>query len=246
VTSGGGLELARPRDVGALFADAFGIQFRNLGSFLAISAAFVVPVEVVVSGLGLEQLTSGYDKSPSPGEAVIPSVVGFLVTAPLVTATCVYALESLARGEGARPGQAILNGLEAFRPIFVAILLAAIGIALGLALLIVPGVYVAVRWYFVPQAVVIEGRRDVGALRRSAELTTGFWWRTAAIVLLANLAIAFPAYLIQAPLESAAESADRELVALIGRMAVEVLVTPFIALISTLLYYDLRARREVG
>ena len=32
-----------------------------------------------------------------------------------------------------------------------------------IAVLIVPGIYLFVRWYFVPQAVVIEGARGAGA-----------------------------------------------------------------------------------
>jgi hypothetical protein len=239
-----GLTLARPRDVSALFSASLGVLVRNWWSFLAIAAAFVVPVELAISGVGLEQLSSDYDKSPSAGETILPALVSFLVTGPLVTATCVHALESVARGEGPRAGRSILNGLDAFAPVFAAICLAAAGIALGLVALIVPGVYLAVRWYFVPQAVVVEGRRGVAALQRSGELVTDNWWRVAGIVLLANLAATLPALIIQTPLNGVAESADREVVALAGRVVAEVITVPFIALISTLIYWDLRVRRE--
>lgn len=40
-------------------------------------------------------------------------------------------------------------------------------------------VWLAVRWQFVGQAVMIEGRSGVAALRRSTALTRGRWWHTA-------------------------------------------------------------------
>ena len=65
-------------------------------------------------------------------------------------------------------------------------LLAALGILLGL-LLIVPGIYLFVRWYFVPQAVVLEGAHGAGALRASGRLVEGAWWRTLGLIVLVNL-----------------------------------------------------------
>jgi hypothetical protein len=41
-------------------------------------------------------------------------------------------------------------------------------------LFILPGVYLAVRWYFVPQAVVIDGARGPAALTRSGQIVRGF------------------------------------------------------------------------
>ena len=119
--------------------------------------------------------------------------------------------------------------------------MAALGIALGLLALILPGIYLLVRWYFVSQAVVVERLRGVDALRRSGELVQDAWWRTFAIVVLVNVAAAIPGVLILAPLDAAAEAADRQLVSLAGSIAAEILTMPFVALVSTLLFYDLRA-----
>ena len=81
----------------------------------------------MVSGIGLEQLTSGYDSSPRVAEAVIPAAVSYLVVAPLITAICVYALQSVAAGGTPRAREAIVKGFESFSPIFFAVLLAALG-----------------------------------------------------------------------------------------------------------------------
>jgi hypothetical protein len=238
------LELARPRDITGLFGDSLRVFGRNAPTFLGVAAAIVVPVELIVSGIGLEQLTAAYDRSPPVEEQVIRTAVSFLVTAPLITATCIYALRDLAAGERPRAGRAITSGLEAFTPLFLAIVLAGLGIALGLLLLIVPGVYVAVRWYFVPQAVVLENARAAGALTASGEAVQGFWWRTLGIAVLANLAAALPGLILVGPFAAIADSTDRAVWSLVGQMAAEMVTAPFVAIVSTLLYFDLRARRS--
>ena len=70
-------------------------------------------------------------------------------------------------------------------------------------------------------------------------------WRTFAILLLAKLATTIPGILILTPFSAAAESVDREAVLLVGKILAESLTTPFIALVSTLLYYDLERRDEL-
>jgi hypothetical protein len=238
----GGLELARPRDISALFGDALGVYVRHAGVFLAIAAGIVLPAQAIVSGVGLEQLTARYDDSSSPGELVLPSVVSFLVVAPLVTATCIHALHASVGGRPLHAGRALTAGLEAFAPVFLAVLLAAAGIALGLVALVGPGIYLLVRWYFVPQAVVIEGARGSEALRGSGRLVQGFWWRSFGIVLMANLAAFLPGFVILVPFDVAARAADREGLSLLGSALAETVTAPFVALVATLLYYDLRAR----
>jgi hypothetical protein len=138
------IELERPRDTGALLRDSLVVYVRHFWTFLALGALVVVPSEFVVSGIGLDQLSSGYDSTPTVAEAAIPAAVAYLVVAPLITAICVYALQSVA--DGGTPGarDAIVKGFESFSPIFFAVLLAALGTLLG-AILIVPGIYLFVR-----------------------------------------------------------------------------------------------------
>lgn len=236
-------ELRRPRDVAALFRDSLGVYFRHLWLFIALSAAVVIPVEVIVEGIGMEMLTSEYDSSPSLAEAAVPTVVQFLVISPIVTAICIYALGAISGGERPRAGQVLVAGFEAFTPLFAAVLLAAIGIAVGLLALIVPGVFLAVRWYFVPQAVVIEGARGANALRRSGDLVQGVWWRTFGLVLLVNVAVTIPGLVLLYPFNEIARSTDDAVWEMVGTAVTTSVTAPFVALFATLLYYDLAARR---
>jgi hypothetical protein len=237
------IELERPRDTGALLRDTLSVYRRHFWAFLTIGAVVVVPSELIVSGVGLEQLSASYDPTPRFAEAAIPGAVSFLVVAPLITAICVFALRSAAGGASPSAREALVKGFELFTPLFLAVLLAALGIALGL-LLIVPGIYLFVRWYFVPQAVVLEGARDAGALRASGRLIEGAWWRTFGLILLVNVAALLASVVIGAPFTAAADSTDRAIWALTGQILASVITQPFAALYSTLLYFDLRERRR--
>jgi hypothetical protein len=237
------IDLERPRDTGALLRDAFSVYRRHFWTFVAIGAIVIVPSELIVSGVGLQQLSADYDPTPRLAEAAIPGAVSFLVVAPLITAICVFALRSVAAGNPPRAREALVKGFELFTPLFFAVLLAALGIALGL-LLIVPGIYLFVRWYFVPQAVVLEGARGAGALRASGHLIEGAWWRTFALIVLVNVAALLAAVVIGAPFTAAADSSNRAIWSLFGQIVAGVITQPFAALYSTLLYFDLRERRR--
>jgi hypothetical protein len=237
------IQLQRPRDITALFGDSLRVFFRHAFVFIALSAAVIVPVHLVVLGIGLEQFTADYDETPSIAEAAVPTAVGFLVVVPLITAICIHALSAVAQGGRPSAGQSFVAGFEAFTPLFFAILLAAVGIALGLLALIVPGIYLAVRWFFVPQAVVLEGARGTDALARSSAVVQGFWWRTFGLVIVVNLAAALPGVVLSAPFSALASATDRAVWSMVGTICAESVTTPFLALFATLLYYDLRARR---
>jgi hypothetical protein len=237
------IQLARTRGVTELFRDTFRVFFAHAWVFIALSAAVVVPVHFVVEGIGLDMLTGPYDASPGVAETVVPTIVTFLVVSPIITAICIHALRSI--GEGAKPSAsaALISGYEAFTPLFFAVLLAALGIAAGFALLVVPGIYLFVRWFFVPQAVVIENARGWAALVRSGEVVQGFWWRTLGLVVLINIAAALPALVVATPFASIANSTGDAVWRLVGTILADCVTAPIAALFSTFLYYDLLARR---
>ena len=237
------LKLAQPRDITALFRDSLQVYVRHAGLFILLSAAVVVPVDLVVEGIGLEMLTGPYDSTPTVAETAVPTVVRFLVVVPIITAIGIYALRSIEAGERPGAGQPLVSGFEQFTPLFFAVLIAAIGIAAGFVLLVIPGIYLAVKLFFVPQTVVIEGARGLDALRKSSDMVRGFWWRTFGLVVIINLAAALPALVITAPFTGIADNTGDAVWALAGTICAESITTPFVALFSTFLYYDLRARR---
>jgi hypothetical protein len=237
------LDLRRPRDVGGLISEGISLYLREFRTFVAIAAAVVIPVHLIVSGIGLRQLTSDYDSTPSAGAQLVPVAADLLVVAPLLSAMCIYAMLDIADGRKPSASRAIQRGLDVFAPLLLVMVLYAAGVTLGLLALVIPAVYLLVRWSFVIQATVVEGKRGPESFRRSGELVAGTWWRVFGITLAANFLIIGLSAVFTLPFLAAAESSDKAVFELIGRTLGAVLFAAPAALIATLLYFDVRLRK---
>ena len=100
-------------------------------------------------------------------------------------------------------------------------------------------IYLAVRWAFASQAVMILGKQNWAALDDSADAVRGYWWRTFGIIIVVTLIILGPTMLasLATALPPLAASS------IIG--GVGALVLPFAIIAQTLLYYDLKTRNHV-
>lgn len=98
--------------------------------------------------------------------------------------------------------------------------------------------YLAVRWAFAPQAVVIADRRNWDALDRSAFAVRGQWWRSLGILLVITLVQGGP-FMLVAAAAALPPLAEATVVAF-----VTALVLPFSIAGQTLLYYDLVERKQ--
>jgi hypothetical protein len=234
--------LDRPRDLGTLLSDSFSLYRRHFWTFLAIAIVIVVPVHAIVLGVGLGQFSGGYDSTDAPASAIIPTLMQFLVVGPLVAVTVLHAVQEIAAGKKPGFGRSLQAGLDAFTPVFWPVLIAVL-CEIGVAITVIGPLVLLVRLYFVPQLVVLDGKRGVDALRASWELTRGFGWRTAAMLLVGYFAYGLAGALITTPLAALARSADSEAVSLAAGTLGETLVAAPIGIFATLLYFDLRSRK---
>jgi hypothetical protein len=143
-----------------------------------------------------------------------------------------------------RPDLSLGETFAGVRPQLVAIIvagvLAALGVILGLILLIIPGLYLLTRWILIIPIIVLEGRTAGESFGRSWELVRGFAWNVFGVIVLTILIlIGFRIALdiILFPLSNEIQSFLTELIA--GTLA-----TPFAALAWTLLYFRLREAKE--
>jgi hypothetical protein len=231
------VNLERTRTLAELLGDAFTLYGAHFRRLMLAAVLVIVPVELVVSGIGLGQLTGRFDDHVGQAELVVGSVEWLIVTL-LITSMVIYTLR-----DSPEPIQA---GLEAFAPVLVVAVLTAAAIFGGFLLLVVPGLIFAVRLAFTTQSVVVEGHRGPGALKRSWELTRGSFWRVFGVLLVAGLLTSLASTLIALPFTGVARAADREAIALVGTIVGECLTLPLLAIIATLLYFDLRVRAEVA
>jgi hypothetical protein len=236
------VDLKRPRDLNALLSDSFALYRRHFWTFLAIAVVVVVPVNAIVLGFGLGQFTGSYGSTPSPASTAVPALVRLLVVTPLVAVMVLHALLEVAAGRKPQATKAIQSGLDAFTKVFWPVLIAVVCEAATLITVIVPFVLL-VRWFFVPQVVVIEDKRGTDALRASWELTRGFAWRVAGLVLVVQLLFVLAGALVATPVAALARSANSEAVELVANTLAETVVAAPLGIFAALLYFDLRSRK---
>jgi hypothetical protein len=237
------LELDRPRDLGALLTESFSLYRRHFWTFLAVGFVVVVPVHAIVLGVGLGQFSGGYDSTPAPASTLVPGLTRLLVVSPLIAVMMLDALLAIADGRKPRVAGTVQAGLDAFGAVFWPVLIAVLCMAGTLVTIVIPLVLL-VRWFFVPQLVVLEKPRGLEVLRASWELTRGFAWRVAGIVLVVQLLFYLAGTLATTPLAALARSLDSEAVTLAATTFTEVLVAPPVGIFAALLYYDLRSRQS--
>jgi hypothetical protein len=189
------------------------------------------------------------------------AVVGILLTALLGwLGLLVSALISLAGTfwlQGAliqavsdvRDGRADLSVSETFSQVYsrlgtiiVAGLLLGLAIAIGLLLLIVPGLYLMTIWIAVIPAIVLENRGIGESFGRSRELVRGYGWNVFGIIVLTILILLGVGIAIGLILSPLAEW----LASLIQQIVANTIVTPFVVAVWTLVYYRLKGREEAA
>lgn len=118
-------------------------------------------------------------------------------------------------------------------------------LALGFLLLIVPGLIVAAWTFAMPMAIVLEGRRAGESFSRSRELARGHVGRVLATLVL--LIVIFIVVMIGVAVTLGIATAALGIGERLGELLVNLVfiaVYPLVGVGGTLLYYDLRIRKE--
>lgn len=155
---------------------------------------------------------------------------------------------------------AIWNGIRIaalFIAVFiVAAILSAASHALSGLILIVGGlaaivyaIYLGVSWSLYPQAIVLEGAGADSASGRSRRLIAGFWWKALGLYIVAELLVLILGAIIPGIVNSilnvvVGAGAGRVIVDGIVGLIVGILLRPIQIAAATLLFYDLKIRKE--
>lgn len=234
---------------GGVIGQTFGLIGRNFVAFAFLALVFV----------GAPQLAIGYVQSSMPpsdtGAIALVGLAGALVS--LVTTYILQgaltraAVDDLS-GAGVKFGAAIADGLRYFFPLFVVALLVGLGMVVGFLLLIVPGIFLAVRWCITAPIVVVERIGPTSSMGRSADLTEGNRWAVFGLLLL-YLVFAYAVQIVFA-LAIAAMFGDGALTEMsldpagLGILIGLAVLTALITLVSTVgaaaLYFELRRVKE--
>jgi hypothetical protein len=247
-----------------LVANAFHIYFKNAPTLIAICAAILLPGYLVID-------TVSY-LAPDSGNAV--QVFDFILTFFLQFVAELFLVgeisqacfgqptsvgRSLSRASARGLGRLIGTNLLAWAVIvLVALGIGCVGVLLVLAQYTMAGVVVFlaaciafvllwVRYVFVSQVVILQRVYWLSALRASASLVAGSFWKTLWYGIVFGLAIALLSYLVTSiPLSPwPDDSAGYWLVESIISNAVALLLfVPITAAFWTLFYYSLRIESD--
>jgi hypothetical protein len=239
-----GFDLARRRELGELIEDSWRLYTGNLSLFLPIAMIVVVPVELLVLGVGFGELWKSYDSSPGWGVSAAETGLRLLVIQPLVTAAHIAAVMALGQGERPTPWWSITRGLTRWAAVLGAVVLAGLAVLAGFVALVIPGIYLLIVLYFGAQAVVAEDRGPIDALRRSKELVSGQFWRVFGIGIVFSVMIGVVAAAVSYGATAIADATGLQVYVLLGMMLSDVFTIAFTALAGTLVFFDLRVRAE--
>jgi len=224
------LDLRQPRSIWEIFSAALRTYQRFPVLFLTLSLILEVPVQVLVAILSNEK------HGASTSAALIALLIEFVLVSP--TMAVLQAQAVLILGEGRTPtlNEALKLALPVLPAAIAAEIIAGIGIGVGLFLFILPGILLLLRWAVVAQAAAIERTDWPTAIRRSTQLTRRNSLRVLAVLLLGVLFSEIPTQVA---------NTSNGLGPTIVSIALLVLVAPLVSLLTTYLYFDLRAREAL-
>lgn len=149
----------------------------------------------------------------------------------------VYAVQDARDGSfDASLGEVFSRVSSSIAPLIGASLLAALGIAFGLVLFVVPGLWLLTIWALIAPVIVVEKRRALESFGRSRELVRGHGWTVFGIVVITGLLSGIATTLLQA----AFSFLPRFLEILIGSTIAQAAVAPFSAIAIAIMYFRLR------
>ena len=211
-----------------VLTEAWALYRRYAGHFLLISFVIYVITAILVALLALAGRFGLF----------LGAILSFAATYVL-QASLIKAVQDV------RDGRVDLDLSETVRaalpyvlPVIGASILAGIGIAVGLILLIVPGLILLTFWSLIVPFIVLAGSGVFEAFGNSWRTVRGYAWRvfgTYVLVFLILIAFGIVLSLILSPLHSQFWSS------LVSNVVTGTLITPFLALVATLIYYRLIA-----
>jgi hypothetical protein len=259
---GAALPTLRPLGIGEILDVAIKIYLRNALPLFVVVLVVVAPVNVLsslitVSAGNLDESVT-YDAQGEPQiqddfwlgvTGALAAVVLSVVATTLATGACFKAVADGYLGERPAWKTSLAFAARRLHSIIWVTVLTYLFAGIGFLLCILPGIYLLVSFAVAVPALLTEGTKGTKALRRAKRLVDGRWWATLAVVVLGYLLVGIVGGVFTG-LQSvlALSNPDNEVVnffatAIFGT-ASSMLTTPFTAAFITVMYFDLRVRKE--
>jgi hypothetical protein len=254
-SAGGGGSIPH-RGIGDIISTAFDIYKANATKLLTIVAIVVVPLSFISAFLtGVvfapdeetavvfgEEITTISDQTLATAFLVLAIGIIFgLVINAVLQAAIMRGAALASVGDPLDVEASYRYGFRRLGSVILISVLVGLAVGVGLILLIIPGIIFAVKFSVSIPALVVEDRRGTDAMSRSWNITKGFFWHVLGVWVLAFLVQMVVGFVLGA---IGAIFGDFWIVQWIFSAAAQIITAPFSALVTVLLYIDLRARSE--
>lgn len=217
-------------DIGGVFERTGEIYKQCFGTVWIVALILLVPASIIVGLLGNDGILR-----------LLGSLVNLIVSAWLI-GSVVRIVQDVE--QDGKVDWSVGEILGSVTPKLVAIILlqivSGVAIAIGLVLVVIPGVILALMWAVALPAMVVEDKGVFDSLGRSSDLTRDNRMRILGVAL-----IVLAAYLV-ITIIGGILVAIAPIVGIIALVILGVLLYPYIAIIGAVLYYRLVALKEGG
>lgn len=232
----------RPRSIPELVDASIQLFRRSYRELIAITAIGYVPwiaASTLVSRMWGAPGTADPGSFGASSGWLFVSLAGAIWFA-VVSAGCIAAASDAYLGEEPQIAASLRRALSRGGPIIAASLVTWMLAGVGLILLIIPGLYLFARFALSPAIALLEERGTGESLARASELS-----RDRKLHILGALGAAFLIYLVVAATVGIVMGMTGQLaLGPVAEAIVTIGVSPLIAVVSAVLYYDLRIRAE--
>jgi hypothetical protein len=255
----------RPLGVGEILDVAIKVYSKNARALITIGAIVGVPLELLSGIVQLSTVSSADDVSRSfnfdttnmnndfsrtrVAGLVVVVVIALLISL-LLTAATVKAVSDAYLGRVPSVRDSLVFAVHRIRSLLWLYVLLGLGVALAAIALVIPAIWVYVAWSVATPVLLIEDVRGAAALRRSFRLVRGRWWPTFGVQLMGGLIVYVATIVVSGVLAALPLIIDSSSVLLavvsstIASAVAAALVQPVQGAITTVLYFDLRVRKE--
>ena len=246
----------RPLSIGEILDVAIKIYLRNAWTLFRVVLVVVAPVEIVSALIQASAAANSNDTATASSHdvALALSAIGAatllgVVANTVATGASFKAVADAYLGEQPTWRSSLRFAFARIHSILWITLLGGIATVIGLVFCIIPGVYLWIAFAVAVPVLLTEGVKGSKALGRSRALVRDRWWGTFGVVLLGTILAGVVSAAIGALAGLAGGTTDASSVAgflvnsVSGTLG-SMISTPFTAAFVSVLYFDLRVRKE--
>jgi hypothetical protein len=216
---------------GRVIGEAFETYRNNAGAVILVAVAI----------FGGSALATGLLRATGNLVLAVVAAIVTLVAHVLYTGYVVKLVQDVRDGRrDETPGELLSAAAPYIGTLILNGILFGIAVAIGLALVIIPGLILITIWAVVAPAIVVEDKGVIDAFGRSRELVRGNGWNVFGVIVLAFL-ILIAVYIVASLIGAAIGDAGVVILSIIAGILAE----PIVALVASILFFDLGGGRAV-